>query len=297
MQALGNDYAVIDCTETEIARPADLAKIITDRRLGVGADGMLMICPSRAADFRMRIFNADGSEAEMCGNGIRCAAKFAYERRHVPSRGAFTAPGTAETFAESLLVETGKGSLEVGLACRPNGTIESICVNMGRPVLDPSLIPVNLPGESVIQRPIAIEGLQLRMSCVSMGNPHAVFFHDDPESVDLERLGPKVERHVLFPNRTNVHFVRASGRDELLIATWERGSGRTMACGTGASAACVAAYLAGLSNRAVTAHLPGGDLRVLWNERDGCVYITGPAEDVFTGEFAAGDGFVRPWKD
>jgi len=282
MHGIGNDYVYIDCLEQTVANPAELARLVSDRHFGIGSDGLILICPSDKADVRMRIFNADGSEAEMCGNGIRCAAKYVYERKLAKSAGPLTLANQA-VFDASLRIETGRGVLTVGLAADQQDKVEKVCVNMGEPILEPDKIPVGLSSERVIEEPIEVLGQSLKMTCVSMGNPHAVFFCSDVDSVELEKLGPEIENHRLFPNRTNVHFVQVVGPAEMRIRTWERGSGMTLACGTGACACCVAGVLTGRCERTCTAHLPGGELELNWSEQDNRVYMTGQAVEVFEG--------------
>jgi len=282
MHGLGNDYVYVNCFEEKIEDPAKLAQIVSDRHFGIGADGLILICPSQTADVRMRMFNADGSEAEVCGNGIRCVAKYAYEHKLAKASGSFSVPGQPPCPA-SLNIETGKGVLTVGLTTDSSNKVEKVCVNMGQPVLTPKDIPVKLSGEKVIEEPIEILGQKLLMTCVSMGNPHATFFCDDVRSIELEKLGPAIENHSLFPNRVNVHFVHVDKPMEFTMRTWERGSGITLACGTGACGCCVAAVLTGRCERICTAHLPGGDLDLNWCEEDNCVYMTGPAVEVFEG--------------
>jgi diaminopimelate epimerase len=234
------------------------------------------------ADARMRIFNADGSEAEMCGNGIRCVAKYIYDHKLTGAGEAFAVPGR-QSFPASLKIETGNGILTVGLDIDDGDRVRSVCVNMGRPILIPKDIPVNQPGEKVVEQSIEVLGQTLLMTCVSMGNPHAVFFCDNMGTVELEKLGPDIENYPLFPKRINVHFVQIDKPGEFTMRTWERGSGVTMACGTGACAACVAGVLAGRQERRTKGHLPGGDLDLNWCEADDCVYMTGPAVEVFEG--------------
>lgn len=282
MHGTGNDYVYVNCFEEKIDDPASLAQIVSDRHFGIGGDGLILICPSKAADVRMRIFNADGSEAEMCGNGCCCVAKYTYEHKLAEPGGLFSVQGQAPCQV-SLNIETGNGILTVGLNIDENDKVKEVCVNMGQPILIPKDIPVDLAGESVIEAPINIGGTELSMTCVSMGNPHAVFFCDDADEVELEKIGPAVERHRLFPNRVNVHFVQTLNRDEFKMRTWERGSGVTLACGTGACACCVAAALTGRGERLCTAHLPGGDLNLNWCTDDNCVYMTGAAVEVFSG--------------
>lgn len=282
MHGLGNDYVYVNAFEERVEDAAALARAVSDRHRGIGGDGLILVGPSQTADVRMRIFNADGSEAEMCGNGIRCAAKYACEHGLVQAGGEMAVPGQ-QSFPASLSIETGNGILTVGLELNEKNHVSKVGVNMGQPILSAQDIPVNLAGEKVVEQPIEILGQQLRMTCVSMGNPHAVFFCDDVGSIELEKLGPVIENHTLFPRRINVHFVQIDTAREFTMRTWERGSGITMACGTGACAACVAAAMTGRQARTCTAHLPGGDLDLNWCERDNCVYMTGPAVEVFEG--------------
>jgi diaminopimelate epimerase len=282
MQGIGNDYVYVNCFEENIADPAKLAQIISDRHFGVGSDGLILISPSQKADVRMRIFNADGSEAEMCGNGIRCVAKYTYEHKLAKAGGPLAVPDQPPCPA-SLNIETGSGIKTVGLTIDDNDKVQKGCVNMGQPVLTARDIPVNLPIKEVIEQPMQFLSRAFVMTCVSMGNPHAVFFRNDISSVELEKFGPAIEKHSIFPNRTNVHFVQVDNPAEFTMRTWERGSGITLACGTGACACCVAAVLTGRCERICTAHLPGGDLELNWCQEDNCVYMTGPAVEVFEG--------------
>ncbi|MDD5326389.1 MAG: diaminopimelate epimerase [Phycisphaerae bacterium] len=282
MHGLGNDYIYVNCFEEEIADPVELAQVVSDRHFGIGSDGLILIGPSEKADVRMRIFNADGSEAEMCGNGIRCVAKYAFEHKLAEGKGPFTVPGQPAC-PISLNIETGSGVLAVGLIIDNNNKVQRVCVNMGQPVLAAGDIPVNLPLKEVIEQPMQFLNHALVMTCVSMGNPHAVFFCDEVGSIELEKFGPVIEKQRIFPNRTNVHFVQVDGPAEFTMRTWERGSGITLACGTGACACCVAAVVTGRTERVCTAHLPGGDLDLNWCEEDNCVYMTGPAVEVFEG--------------
>ena len=282
MHGLGNDYVYVNCFEERIDEPARLAQIVSDRHKGIGSDGLILICPSNKADVHMRIFNADGSEAEMCGNGIRCVAKYTYEHKLARAGETFSVPGQ-QSFDTSLRIETGNGILIVGLEIDEYDKVRSVCVNMGRPILTPKDIPVNLNLDKVVEQPIEVLGQELLMTCVSMGNPHAVFFCDNVNSIDLVRLGPEIENHDLFPNRTNVHFVEINNPTEFTMRTWERGSGITMACGSGACASSVAAALTGRQERVCTGHLPGGELGLNWSREDDCVYMTGPAVEVFEG--------------
>jgi diaminopimelate epimerase len=284
MHGAGNDYVYVDCVRQPPPRdPAGLSRVISDRHCGVGGDGLILLCPSERADVRMRMFNADGSEAEMCGNGVRCVAKFAYEHgltRNNPMR-----------------VETGRGVLTLELELR-QGKVEQVTVDMGEPILEAERIPTTLPGPRVVDQPVPQRGLvgpvrawfephaiEPLITCVSMGNPHAVFYCRDAAKVPLAAVGPTLESAAWFPRRINVHFVQVRAPDEVAMCTWERGSGITLACGTGACAVCVAGVLTGRSGRRLLAHLPGGDLRLHWAEADNHVYMTGPAVEVFNGEW------------
>jgi len=289
MHGTGNDYVFVNCFDEQVVNPSKIAREISDRHFGIGSDGLILICPSRKADVRMRIFNADGSEAEMCGNGIRCVAKYVYEHKLAKPGGPVMMGGGAE-YPTSLRIETKAGILTVGLALRPrsgqavrNRKVQRAIVNMGQPRFRPKDIPVKLQGETIIEKPIRVLGQRLVMTCVSMGNPHAVFFCDDVAKVELERLGPAIENHKLFPRRTNVHFVEVKSRRAFTMRTWERGSGITLACGTGACACCVAAAITGRCSRSSTAKVPGGKLEINWSTEDNCVYMTGPAVEVFEG--------------
>ena len=290
MHGLGNDYIYVNGFEQSVREPAELAVRISDRHRGVGGDGLILILPpveGVEADVRMRIFNADGSEAEMCGNGIRCVAKYVHD--HGLSR------------ARPLRVQTGSGVLAIDYSTDERGRLESATVDMGEPILDAAAIPFARPD---LQRVVDLElgerlrwevsgeegwvdaaGLQPRLTCVSMGNPHAIFFCENLQAVPLAAIGPRLENHPLFPNRINVHFVAVQGRREASMRTWERGSGMTEACGTGACAVCVAGVLTGRTDRSLLAHLPGGDLQLVWSETDGRVRMTGPATEIFSGEW------------
>jgi diaminopimelate epimerase len=284
MHGIGNDYVYVNCFEETIVDPARLAPKVSDRHFGIGSDGLVLICPSKTADVRMRMFNVDGSEAQMCGNALRCVAKYVYDCSLAQVGGPYAVPGQ-KTYPASFNIETGNGILKVGLEIGNDGKVDRVCVNMGQPILVPRRIPVACDQcEPVINMPFDVGGQEFDMTCVSMGNPHAVFFVDDVESIDLEHLGPAIENHNFFPQRINVHFVQVEGPGEFSMRTWERGCGITLACGTGACACAVAAVLTGNCEREVTAHLPGGDLELNWCEEDNCVYMTGPAVEVFSGE-------------
>jgi diaminopimelate epimerase len=277
MQGCGNDYVYVDGFHHRVDDPVSMAKAVSDRRFGVGSDGLILVLPSRVADVRMRMWNADGSEAEMCGNGVRCVAKFAYERGLAPRRGHLTA-------------ETGAGVLGLDLAVK-DGAVEAVTVDMGRPRLERAEIPMEGPPGRVLDEPIEAEGRTFRITAVSMGNPHAVTFVDDVASLDVARYGPAIERHPSFPRRTNVEFVEVLSRSEVVQRTWERGAGETWACGTGACAVAVAGALTGRTARDVLVHLRGGDLRIEWlpDDRGGHVRKTGPAVTVFDGEWTVPD--------
>lgn len=270
MHGIGNDYVFVNCfNEILPEASAVLAPKISDRHFGVGGDGLILIMPSDCADARMRIFNADGSEAEMCGNGVRCVAKYVYEH------------GIA--VRNPLTIETGRGVLTLELTV--DGTrVTRVRVDMGEPILDADRIPVNAPKGRPVQVQIPIEGREYQGICVSMGNPHCVLFLPEIEGEMVRQVGPKIERHALFPQRTNVEFVQVLSPSEVRTRVWERGSGETLACGTGACAVCVAGVLTNRTNRQIRVHLLGGDLEIEWHE-NGHVFMTGPATEVFRGEW------------
>jgi diaminopimelate epimerase len=273
MHGCGNDYLYVDCFTHPLPHdPAGLSRAASDRHFGVGADGLILICPSDKADARMRMFNADGSEAEMCGNGVRCVAKYVYDH------GLVRKP--------VLAVETGRGVLTLELDIH-GGTVRQVRVDMGEPIFDAARIPTALPGHPPVEVPLAVGGRELRVTCVSMGNPHCVMFVDAIDDKLVHGVGPLIERDPAFPRRTNVEFVRVTRPDEMTLRVWERGSGETLACGTGACATAVAGVLTGRTQRRITAHLPGGDLQLHWSEKDNRVYMTGPAVEVFSGEWPA----------
>jgi diaminopimelate epimerase len=270
MQGCGNDYIYVDGFHHAVADPAGLSRRISDRRFGIGSDGLILALPSTKADFRMRMWNADGSEAEMCGNGLRCVAKFAYERGLVERKPKMTA-------------ETGAGVLGLDLDVR-QGRVEQVTVDMGPPRLERAEIPMaGAPGR-VVDEPLVAGAARLRVTGVSMGNPHAVTYVDDVAGYPVAEVGPRVENHPSFPRRTNVEFVQVISPKEVRQRTWERGSGETHACGTGACAVAVAGVLTGRTGRDLAVHLLGGDLRIRWPE-GGHVFLTGPAVEVFRGEW------------
>jgi diaminopimelate epimerase len=269
MHGIVTDYVYINCFEEKVKDPARLAPIISDRHFGVGSDGIILILPSSIADCKMRIFNADGSEAQMCGNGVRCVAKYVYDHKI--------------TQKNPLTVETLSGTKTIRLFSE-NGKVSKARVTMGKPRLMRSEIPMLGKETQVIDEILTInKDASFRITCVSMGNPHCVIFVDNFDKVDIQKHGQEIERHQIFPERTNVHFVQVHNPKEVTMKTWERGSGITMACGTGASAVCVAGVLNRKTDRKILAHLPGGALELEWAEDDN-VYMTGPATEVFTGE-------------
>ena len=258
MHGCGNDYIFLNCMESEPDDLPGLARRLSHRRFGVGGDGIICICPSRRADFKMRMFNADGSEGAMCGNGIRCFGKYVYDK--------------GLTDRAHLVIETLSGERELSLLIE-NGTVKGAAVGMGIPVLQP---PVQ----------ISVKEYTYTAIPVSMGNPHAVMEVEDPDGLDLQAVGPAVERHPLFPQRVNAEFIRVLNRGELQMRVWERGSGETMACGTGACASAAAMIAAGKLDREAVVHLAGGDLRIRWDEKSGQMFMTGPAVTVFDGKVA-----------
>ena len=271
MQGLGNDYVYVNCCEEKIDNPPELARRISDRHFGVGSDGLIMINPSDKADFEMEMYNADGSRGEMCGNGIRCVAKYVYDH--------------GLTDKTDISVETLGGIKYLELTVE-DGKVKTVKVDMGKPELEPQKIPVKADGGKAVDEPIRVGGEEYRMTCVSMGNPHAVVFVGcDVKDFPLEEIGPKFENHERFPNRVNTEFVRVIDRHTAEMRVWERGSGETLACGTGACAVAVACVLNGLTEDEVTVRLLGGDLQIRWDREKDTVYMTGPAEAVFDGEW------------
>ena len=269
MQGLGNDYVYVNCFSEKVPDPLELAVRISDRHFGVGSDGLILICPSDKADFEMVMYNADGSRGEMCGNGIRCVAKYVYDY--------------GLTDKTSISVETLGGIKYLDLTVE-GGKVKLVKVDMGRPILTPSEIPVEADGEQAVDESIETDGKEYRMTCVSMGNPHAVIFvEEDVKDIPLEMIGPKFENHKRFPNRINTEFARVLDRKTVEMRVWERGSGETLACGTGACAVAVSCILNGMTEDNVTVKLLGGDLQIEWDREKDTVYMTGPAEVVFDG--------------
>ena len=268
MQGLGNDYIYVNCLEETVPDPSGTARKISDRHFGVGSDGLVLILPDEQADFRMRMFNSDGSEAEMCGNAARCVGKYIHDR------------GLSD--AEEIRLMTGAGLKILQLKIRDRKT-ESVRVDMGEPILEAERIPTTLTGLQVINTPVEALGETYSATCVSMGNPHAVIFVEDAENFDVHGVGAVIENYPLFPRKTNVEFVTVEDREHLRMRVWERGAGETLACGTGACATLVAAVLNGVSERKATLRLNGGLLTVEWDPETNHVFQEGPAEFVFDG--------------
>lgn len=271
MHGAGNDYVYIDALNGSPVEPAqipELARRISDRHFGVGSDGLVFIMSSAGADYKMDMYNSDGSQGRMCGNAIRCVAKYVYDR--------------GLTRKKSLKIETLSGIMTLDLQVA-GGVVTQVRVNMGKAVFDPALIPVRWHDSKMIDEPIAVAGHLYALTCLSMGNPHAVTFVDQVETLDLAKLGPLFENHTLFPDRINTEFVQVIDRHNLRMRVWERGSGETMACGTGACAALAAAMVTDRSERRVTVHLNGGDLQIEWDRNSDDIIMTGPAAFVFDG--------------
>ena len=269
MHGCGNDYVYVNLFEEKVENPAEVSIKVSDRHFGIGSDGLITIGPSDKADFRMHIYNADGSEAEMCGNGIRCVAKYVYDH-HLTDKTEIT-------------VETGAGILTLILFPK-DGKVQQVRVDMGEPILTPAEIPVVADGDKVIDEPIEVGGKTWNMTCVSMGNPHAVVFVDDTANFPLETYGPLFENHERFPKRTNTEFVQIISRTEANMRVWERGSAETWACGTGTCACVMACILNGKTEDKVLVHLRGGDLTIEYDRKSNHVFMTGPATEVFMGE-------------
>ena len=270
MHGLGNDYVYMDAINQKIEKRSELAKFVSDRHFGIGSDGLILICPSEKADFRMQMFNQDGSEAEMCGNGIRCVGKFVYDK--------------GLTNKETITVETLAGIKTLVMTAK-NGKIETARVDMGKPILEPEKIPV-ISDENPVKNLKLNEGeKEFTFTCVSMGNPHAVtFIKEDVNKFDICKYGAKLEVNEAFPKKANIEFINVIDNKTLKMRVWERGAGETLACGTGACASTVAAILNGYTSREVTVHLLGGNLKIKWDENDNHVYMTGPATTVFEGK-------------
>ena len=269
MQGLGNDYVYIDATKEMPANPSKLAQNVSNRHFGIGSDGLILICPSNVADFQMKMYNPDGSEAEMCGNGIRCVGKFVYDK-HLTNK-------------TTLTIETLAGIKELELFLKDN-QVDRVQVDMGLPIFEATQIPVVSKESPVLNLNLMVEDRDFTFTCVSMGNPHAITVAQDVESFPVEKYGPIIETHHFFPNKVNVEFIEILDRHNIKMRVWERGTGETMACGTGACAVAVAAILNNLTERQVSVHLPGGILQIEWNAKDNHVYLTGQATTVFEGQ-------------
>jgi len=279
MQALGNDFILLDCRKAKLRNIPRLSRILCDRRFGIGADQLLLLNNSKIADFKMRIFNADGSEVEMCGNGIRCLAKYVWDKK-------LKTQNAERRTQKHLSIETLAGIIylqKVG---------KLIKVDMGEPILEPEKIPVTIKCSTqytvrnnwyIVNYPLQLRNRKFKITCISMGNPHAVIRVNRVKSFPVDKYGPLIEHHTMFPNRTNVEFIQILNRKNIIMRVWERGAGETMACGTGASAAVVASALLGLTDRKVTVQLLGGNLLIEWSAKDNHVYMTGPATKVFEG--------------
>jgi len=269
MQGCGNDYVYVNCFEEKIENPSELAKKVSNRNFGIGSDGLILICPSEVADVQMVMYNADGSQSQMCGNGIRCVGKYAYDYGIVTK--------------EVITVETLAGIKTLQFEIK-NNKVERVTVDMGVPVIAAKEVPVVAEEETVIAAPIRVRGTEYEITCVSMGNPHAVTFVEDTNAIDIETIGPEFEHHPMFPERVNTEFIQVISESEINMRVWERGSGETLACGTGACASVYACMLNGLTGNEVLVHLLGGDLSIRVDEKTGHVFMTGPAVTVFEGK-------------
>lgn len=267
MHGAGNDYIYINAQKEKIFNPSLLAQKLSDRHFGIGSDGLVLIHPSDKADFRMQMFNSDGSEAEMCGNAIRCVAKYVYDKKL--------------TSKKTIAIETLSGIKFIDLVFDETGNVTGAAVDMGAPIFEPKLIPVDMDGDRIVNRPLEVDGKTYYITCVSMGNPHCAVFLDEIQSLDLNLLGPKFENHKVFPRRVNAEFVKVIDKNNIELRVYERGAGETLACGTGACAAVVASYINGYTNNEVNVSLKGGILKIKY---DNTVMMTGNAVTVFEGE-------------
>lgn len=269
MHGIGNDYVYVNCFKETVEHPSEMAIKVSDRHFGIGSDGLILIKPSEMADGKMEMYNADGSQGAMCGNGIRCVAKYMYDY--------------GITDKTSISVETKSGIKYLDLTIK-DGKVDTVKVNMGTPILKAVDIPVRSEKEQVIDEPVMVDGKEWKITCVSMGNPHAITYIDDVKNLEIEKIGPKFENHEIFPDRVNTEFVRVIDRNTVEMRVWERGSGETLACGTGACAVAVSSILNGLTEEEVTVKLLGGDLKIFWDRTENKVYMTGSATTVFDGE-------------
>lgn len=272
MQGCGNDYVYVNGMAEQLPkeRKPEIVRFLSDRHFGIGGDGVIFINAAEEADFEMEMFNADGTRSEMCGNGIRCVAKFVYDKGLTQEK-------------HISIVSAGKVKY-LDLTVNDNNLVETVKVNMGSPILVPEQIPAVFEGENVIDRPILVQGKEYRVTCVSMGNPHAVVFVDNTDTLDLEKFGPDFEHHEVFPNRTNTEFVQVIDRNHVKMRVWERGTGETLACGTGCCATAVACVLNGYTDAEVEVEVLGGKIQICWDRENNLVYMTGPAATVFEGE-------------
>lgn len=272
MQGCGNDYVYVNGMEEKLSqeRKPEIVRFLSDRHFGIGGDGVIFINAAEEADFEMEMYNADGTRSEMCGNGIRCVAKFVYDKRLTDKK-------------QISIVSAGKIKY-LDLTVNEEDLVEMVKVNMGNPILEPSQIPAVFEGDMVVDAPIEVQGQEYKVTCVSMGNPHAVVFVEDTEGLNLEKIGPDFEHHKVFPNRTNTEFVEIVDRKHVKMRVWERGTGETLACGTGCCATVVACVLNGLTDTDVEVEVLGGKIQIRWDRESNLVYMTGPATTVFEGE-------------
>lgn len=273
MQGCGNDYVYVNCFKEEVKEPERLSQLVSDRHFGIGSDGLILICPSELADFRMDMYNFDGSKSEMCGNGIRCVGKYVYDN--------------GLTDKTTITIESG-GKVKVLELQVEHGKVAAATVDMGEPITKPELVPVVSEKEIVTAEPICVGGREYEMTCVSMGNPHAVVFVEDVAAVEMEKIGPLFEKHPRFPKRTNAEFVQVLNRKTIKMRVWERGAGETLACGTGSCASAYACILNGKTEDEITVQLLGGELQIRYDRENGHIFMTGPAVTVFHGEIEIG---------
>lgn len=269
MHGCGNDYVYVNCFEEQVENPGEVSKFVSDRHFGIGSDGLILIRPSGKADFWMDMYNSDGSGSEMCGNGIRCVGKYVYDH--------------GMTDKTTVTIESG-GQIKTLKLQVENGRVKTATVDMGEPITRPELVPVVSDKEAVVAQSITIDGRDYEMTCVSMGNPHAVVFVEDTGAVEIEKTGPLFENNPLFPKRTNTEFIQVIDRKNINMRVWERGAGETLACGTGACASAYACILNGKTEDEITVHLLGGDLNIRYDRESGHIFMTGPATTVFEGE-------------
>lgn len=269
MHGCGNDYVYVNYLKEKVENPEEVSRFVSDRHFGIGSDGLILIKPSDKADFFMDMYNADGSSSPMCGNGIRCVAKYVYDH--------------GMTDKQQISIETGAGIKYLDLKV-VNNKVEEVTVDMGSPITEPNLVPVVSEKDQVVALPITVGEINYEMTCVSMGNPHAIVYVDDTKAVDIEKVGPLFENHKMFPKRTNTEFIRVVDRNTIEMRVWERGSGETLACGTGACASAYACILNGFTDDKVTVKLLGGDLKIEYDREKHTIFMTGPATTVFEGE-------------